>query len=184
MGELVLGMGDFNGHVGKRIEGYEGVHGGNEIGERNVEGKMMLEFCDEKELCVANTWFRKGEKRKVTYSAGKNKTEIDILLVGKGNRKYLRDVKVIPGELQHRLVVTDLVKKRMKKVVRKKAIERRKVWKLKEDDTRARFEGRVGELVSADARDLWKCFKEGVLKACDEVCGKKKGTRDQGDTWW
>ena len=32
MGELVLGMGDFNGHVGKRIEGYEGVHGGNELG--------------------------------------------------------------------------------------------------------------------------------------------------------
>ena len=117
----------------------------------------------------------------MTYSAGENETEIDFVLVGKGNRKYLRDVKVIPGELQHRLVVTDLVKK---KVARKKAIERRKVWKLKEDDTRARFEGRVGELVSPDAADLWKCFKEGVLQACDEVCGKKKGRRDQGDTWW
>ena len=144
MGELVLGMGDFNGHVGKRIEGYEGVHGGN------VEGKM-LEFCDEKELCVANTWFRKGEKRKVTYSAGEIRTEIDFVLVGKGNRKYLRDVKVIPGELQHRLVVTDLVKK---KVVRKEVIERRKVWKLQVDYTRARFEGRVGELLSTDALDL------------------------------
>ena len=63
-------------------------------------------------------------------------------------------MKVIPGELKHRLVVTDLVKKKVKKVVRKKGIERRKVWKLKEDDTRARFEGRVGELVSADALDL------------------------------
>ena len=126
VGELVLGMGDFNGHVGKRIEGYEGVHGGNGIGERNVEGKMLLEFCDEKELCVANTWFRKGEKRKVTYSAGENGTDIDFVLVGKENRKYLRGVKVIPVELQHRLVVTNLVKK----VVRKEAIERRKVWKL------------------------------------------------------
>ena len=57
--KLVLGMGDFNGHVGKRIKDYEGVHGGNGIGERNVEGKMLLEFCDEKELCVANTWFKK-----------------------------------------------------------------------------------------------------------------------------
>ena len=26
VGELVLGMGDFNGNVGKQIEGYEGVH--------------------------------------------------------------------------------------------------------------------------------------------------------------
>ena len=81
-------------------------------------------------------------------------------------------------------MATDLLKKKVKKVVRKKVIERRKVWKLKEDDTRARFEGRVGELVSTDAPDLWKCFKEGVLKACDEVCGKKNGRRDQGDTWW
>ena len=70
VGELVLGMGDFNRHVGKRTKGYEGVHGGNGIGERNVKGKM-LEFCDERELCVANTWFRKGEKRKVTFSTGK-----------------------------------------------------------------------------------------------------------------
>ena len=45
-------------------------------------------------------------------------------------------------------------------------------------------EGRVGGLVSTDASDLWKCFKEGVLKACYEVCGKKKKKRDQGDTWW
>ena len=32
MGELILGMGNFNGHVGKLIEGNEGVYGGNGIG--------------------------------------------------------------------------------------------------------------------------------------------------------
>ena len=37
------------------------------------------------------------------------------------------------------MVVTDLVKK-VKKVVRRKAVEKRKVWKLKEDNTRARLE--------------------------------------------
>ena len=116
----------------------------------------------------------------MTYSAGGRGTEIDFVLVGKESRKYLRDVKVIPSELQHRLVVTDLVKKKVKKVVRKKAIERRKVWKLKEDDTRARFEGRVGQLVSTDAPDLWKCFKEGVLKACDEYVRRKKGGEIKG----
>ena len=85
---------------------------------------------------MANTWFRKGEKRKVMYSAGESGTEINFVLVGKETRKYLRDVKVIPGELQHRLVVADLVKKKVKKVVRKEVIERRKVWKLKGDGTR------------------------------------------------
>ena len=42
MGELILGMGDFNGHVGKQSDAYEDVHGGNGIGERNMEGKMLL----------------------------------------------------------------------------------------------------------------------------------------------
>ena len=123
---------------------------------------------------------KKGEEES-NVQRRENGTEIDFALVEKGN---LRDVKVIPGELQHRLVVTKLVKKNVKKVVRKEAIERRKVWKLKEDDTWVRFEGRVGQLVSTDALDLWKCFKVGVLKVCDEVCGKKKGRRDKGDTWW
>ena len=27
-------------------------------------------------------------------------------------------------------------------------------------------------------------FKNGMLQACDEVCGKKKGTKNHGDTWW
>ena len=84
-----------------------------------------------------------------------------LTLVENGNKKYLRNVKVIPGEFQHRLVVTDLVKKKMKKVVRNEAIERKKVLKLNEDDTRAIFKGRVGELVSADAPDLWKCLRKG-----------------------
>ena len=44
------------------------------------------------------------------HSAGGNGNEIDFVLVGiKENKKYLRDVKVIPGKLQHRLVVTDRI---------------------------------------------------------------------------
>ena len=32
--------------------------------------------------------------------------------------------------------------------------------------------------------DLWKTFKDGVLKACDKVCGKMKSRRNRGDMWW
>ena len=91
---------------------------------------------------------------------------------------------MIPWELQHRMVVVDLDKKVLKKIVRKERIIRRKIWKLNENQTRVRFEKRVKELVSTDAPDLWKTFGDGVLKACDELCGKKKSRRDQGDMWW
>ena len=53
--ELVLGSLDYNGHVGKCVEGFEGIHGRYGIGKRNAEGKMLLDFRDQKELCVANT---------------------------------------------------------------------------------------------------------------------------------
>ena len=156
------------------------VYTGNAIGKRNVEGRRLLEFCDERELCVANTCFYKKEKRKITYSGGGCETEIDFVLVGEKCRKYIRDVKVIPWEIQHSLVVVDLDKKVLKKIVRTQRIIRRKIWKLNENQTRVKFEKRVKEPVSTDAPDLWKTFKDGVLKACDEVCGKKKSRRDQG----
>ena len=86
------------------------MHGGYGISKKNVEGRRLLKFCDEKELCVANTWFEKKEQSKIAYSMGGNETEVDFVLVGKNNRKYLKDVKTIPRELQHRLVVTDIDK--------------------------------------------------------------------------
>ena len=96
--ELVLGLEDFNGHVGKCADGSEGIHGGHGIEKRNAERKMLLDFCDQKELCVANTWYKKKDKRKVTYSCSSgNDTGIDFVLVEKEKRKYLRSVKVIPG---------------------------------------------------------------------------------------
>ena len=62
----------------------------------NGEGRRLLEFCNEKELYVANTWFYKADKRKITYSARGCETEIDFVLKGEKYRKYIRDVKVIP----------------------------------------------------------------------------------------
>ena len=38
-------LGDFNGHVGRHIDGFNGVHGGYGVGQINLEGWMLLEFC-------------------------------------------------------------------------------------------------------------------------------------------
>ena len=54
MSELVLGMGDFNGQVGKWIDGY----GGNGIGEKKVEGKMLNKVM--KRSCA---WQRHGSEK-------------------------------------------------------------------------------------------------------------------------
>jgi len=72
----------------------------------------------------------------------------------------------------------------MKKIIRKERTVRRRVWKLKDHATRVNFEERARELIDVDARNLWKSFKDGLLQACDEVCGKKRRRNDQGNTWW
>ena len=41
-GEVVLGLGDFNGYVGRRIDGFEGVRGGYGISKRNVEDYLSF----------------------------------------------------------------------------------------------------------------------------------------------
>ena len=49
---------------------------------------------------------------------------------------------------------------------------------------KTKFQERVRKLVDAVAPNLWNYFKNSMLQACDEVCGKKKGGKNHGDTWW
>ena len=157
--ELVLALGDFNRHVGKGAEGFEGIQEGYRIGKRNTEGRMLLDFCDQRELCVANTWYKKKDKRKATYSSGGIDTEIDFVLVEKEKRKYLRDVKVILGELQHKQEVVDVEEQKLKKSMKSRRV-RWRVWKLKEKEIKEKFEERIVELVYTDSMDLGDFLRE------------------------
>ena len=48
---------DFSWHIGKKLDGFEEIHGGFGISKRNVEGLLLLEFCVEK--FVGNVCFKK-----------------------------------------------------------------------------------------------------------------------------
>ena len=50
---------------------------------------------------------------------------------------------------------------------------------------RKRFEEKVMKLVDFVVTILWGYIKDRILKACVEVCEKKRGRRSKGDTrWW
>ena len=61
--DLVVCLCDFSGHVGRHIDGFCGVLVGYGVGQRNFEGRILLQFSLENELCVFNTRF-KSEKKK------------------------------------------------------------------------------------------------------------------------
>ncbi|KAG5580516.1 hypothetical protein H5410_051143 [Solanum commersonii] len=119
--KIVIG-GDFNGHIGATSNGFDDVHGGFGFGERNGGGSSLLEFAKAFELVIANSCFPKKENHLVTFRSSVAKTQIDYLLLRKGDRGLVKDCKVIPSEdctTQHKLLVMDLVIKRdrRKKIV-------------------------------------------------------------------
>ena len=95
----------------------------------------------------------------------------------------MRNVRAIPGEVQNALVKADIDKKKIKKAVKKACAERRKTCLLKDVNIWKRFE-KVTKLVDVGALNWWGHFEYTVLKACDEACGKKRGRKSKGDTWW
>ena len=125
--ELTIGMGGHKGHDFRNINGFQRVHGGFGIGEDNQEGRMLLEFCDEKHICIANTWSRFADKKKITYGSGCNESAIDFCIMGKVDHRFLKNVKVTSRELQHSLMVADVDKKQINETDWKPEDEKRNV---------------------------------------------------------
>ena len=52
VGDLVMWLGDISGHVGRYIDGLDGVHGGYGVKQRNLEGRMLFVLSGEGTMCV------------------------------------------------------------------------------------------------------------------------------------
>ncbi|XP_042515403.1 uncharacterized protein LOC122089783 [Macadamia integrifolia] len=94
--KIIIG-GDLNRHVGKDCRGYEEVHGGFGVGERNAEGISVLDFVTLYNFCIADTFFEKREEHLITYKSGHHTSQIDFFLMIKSDRMLCKDCKVIPG---------------------------------------------------------------------------------------
>ena len=94
---LVLG-GDLNGHIGVGADGYSGVHGSFGFGERNEDGRTILEFATAHDLLIANSFFQKRDTQLITFQSGRHNTQIDYFLVRKGDLRACKHCKVLPGE--------------------------------------------------------------------------------------
>ena len=114
--EVLICLEDFNEHIGKEVDGFKGVHGSFGIGKRNVEGRLPLEFCVEKGLCVGNSWIKKKDNRKVTFKGECSGTKKDFVLMKGSQRKFLKDVRGIGGEFQYKLLKVVLDKRWIRKI--------------------------------------------------------------------
>ena len=47
-------------HVGRHIDAFDWVHGGYGVGQKNLQGKMLVEFCLDSMTHVSTTWLKRG----------------------------------------------------------------------------------------------------------------------------
>ena len=50
--DLFVCLGDINGHVGRHIYGFDGLYEEYGIGQRNLEGRMLIVLSGEGLMCV------------------------------------------------------------------------------------------------------------------------------------
>ncbi|XP_070029635.1 uncharacterized protein [Nicotiana sylvestris] len=184
--------GDFNGHIGSSAGGYTEVHRGFGFGERNGGGTLLLDFAKAFDLAIANSSFPKREEHLVTYQSSVAKTQIDYLLLRRGDRRWCVDCKVIPGETlatQHRLLVMDfgIMIRRKKRSIRGRPRIR---WGALTKDKAQELEGKLSEMgawrSSGDANTIWSTTVDCIRKAARDVLGLASGRAGghKGDWWW
>ena len=109
--ECLLVCSDFNGHVGKSPEGFNGVHGGRWFGSLNPDGTRIVDLCTAENLAITNTYIMKAHSYLVTKRSGNWCTQVGYILTRSSDLKEVQNAKVIGNEecvTQHKLLVFDV----------------------------------------------------------------------------
>lgn len=206
-GRLIV-IGDINGRVGKKDEETGEVIGMHGEEERNNNGRRLINFCILNDMIVANTFFQHKEIHKYTREVKSRgeKSIIDYVLINRGNRKEVVDVRVRRGpeiysdhyllEAVMRMKVDEEEKDAKQggpSKRRKQVVKNIRSYRLREPEIAERYKSRIEEemeglkVTSADmtVEDLWNTMKLKILNTASEICGitATGGGRKQ-TRWW
>jgi hypothetical protein len=82
--DIIIVGGDLNEKVGQENEGLEQVMGRHGLGERNVNGQLLVDFCTSHDLVINGPIFPHKNCHKLTWVSPDHKTEnqIDYVAIG------------------------------------------------------------------------------------------------------
>lgn len=99
--EITFVLGDFNAKVGRgRSEDVVGEYG---IGNRNERGDTLVQFCQEENFFICNTWYKLPARRLYTWKSPQDsprnpiRNQIDYILAPKRYRNGVLSAKTYPG---------------------------------------------------------------------------------------
>lgn len=193
----IMIIGDWNARVGSNIN--TGLGSLGQFGEKiqNRNGRRMTEFCIANDLIVGNTFWYQPLEEKYTYEADERgaRSLIDYVVYTRELEQKIDEVKTIgEAELstQHRLVRA-LINDMNITEEKKKEYERIPVYKLKDTNRAEKYKNNIDtELEKFELKrkegtveEVWKIFKETLIKNARQICGVKKFKQDTKRTrWW
>ncbi|GJR38065.1 retrovirus-related pol polyprotein LINE-1 [Tanacetum coccineum] len=164
--------GDLNVHIGAAADGYAGVQGGFGLGNKNEEGRIILEFATAYDLAVANSFFMKSDAHLITFQSG--------------------------GEAcssRHRLVIVDVPFKKQRH--RRETTERPRIlWKNLKGEVVEIFKATVFEKLSAleedmsagNADQMWNILAGVIRDAAKDSLGvaseSSRTYSTHRESWW
>ena len=186
--DIIITMGDLNAKVGKGRSGEEvGEYG---YGTRNDRGDRLVQFCQENNMWIGNTFFQKENRRLYTWKSPGDikRNQIDFIMVNKRYKNGVKDVQTYPGAdimSDHNLLIAKM-KFKLKKVKKGSSKDQYDLNMLKKEDIRKRYavevKNRFEALNIEEAQQTeeeiierkWSSFKESINEATKVVPKKDK----------
>uniref|UniRef100_A0A8D8WJF1 Craniofacial development protein 2 n=1 Tax=Cacopsylla melanoneura TaxID=428564 RepID=A0A8D8WJF1_9HEMI len=181
--EALVVLGDMNAKVGsERIGDIVGPHG---LGSRNERGEEFINFCNENNLIITNTWFEQKKSSRFTWTSPANnqiKNKIDYICINRRYKNAIINSKSRPGAdcgSDHIPVVATLQLK-LKRVIKK---PRKVTWdlqKCKNMSTKEQFsaifmcEVDKGKNEEYNINNSWNEQKNALMKAAEKEIGQSQ----------
>ena len=104
-------MGDWNAKVGKEETAH--ITGKFGLGDRNLRRERLIQFCQEENLIVTNTFYQHHKRRLYTWTSpgDQHRNQIDFILVKNRFKNHVKDVGTYPkaeATSNHNILVTKL----------------------------------------------------------------------------
>ena len=180
--DVLFIIGDWNAKVGSQET--PAVTGKFDLGVQNEARKMLIEFCQENTLIIANTLFQQHKRRVYTWTSpdGQHQNQIDYILCSQRWRSSIQSGKTRPSTdcgSDHELLIARfrLQLKKVGKTTRPFMYDLNQIPYDYTVEVRNRFKGLV--LIDRVSDELWNEVRDIVQKTGIKTTPTEKKAKKQ-----
>lgn len=171
--EVNIVMGDLNAKVGRGREG--AVLGPYGLGDRNERGDRFIEWCEQHNQIIANTWYRHHPRHLWTWRSPGDRTrnQIDYITINSRFKRAVTQIRTYPGadcDSDHNPVIATIKVKL--KIPGKANVKQRRDLKILKDpqvkemyriEVRNKYEALQDDMDNGPER-LWQNIQEAIAE--------------------